>query len=57
MCIKATKELQESTPWQQLIEEAGKVTLILGGGYLLFRYAVPWALDRVAGKARVRRTT
>jgi hypothetical protein len=52
MCIKATKELQESTPWQQVIEEAGKVALILGGGYLLFRYGVPWALDRFAGKEK-----
>ena len=54
MCIKATKELQESTPWQQVIEQTGKVALILGGGYLVFRYAVPWALDRMTGKERRR---
>jgi hypothetical protein len=49
-CVKATRDLQKSTPWQQVIEEAGKVALILGGGYLAFRYAIPWALDRMAGK-------
>jgi hypothetical protein len=52
MCIKATRDLQASTPWKQVIEETGKVALILGGGYLLFRYAVPWALDRVAGREK-----
>lgn len=52
MCIKATRDLQASTPWKQVIEEAGKVTLILGGSYLAFRYALPWALDKLAGKKR-----
>jgi hypothetical protein len=50
MCIKATRDLQKSTPWNQLIEQAGKVALYLGGGYLIFRYALPWALDKVAEK-------
>jgi hypothetical protein len=49
-CIEALRDLQKSTPWQQLIEQAAKVALYLGGGYLAFRYAIPWALDKVAGK-------
>lgn len=52
MCVKATRDLQASTPWTQVIQETGKVALILGGGYLAFRYAVPWAIDRLTGKRR-----
>ena len=50
MCIKATRDLQASTPWKMVVEQVGLVALYLGGGYLAFRYAVPWALDRLAGK-------
>jgi len=50
MCIKATRDLQMSTPWKNIVEEAGKVTLILGGGYLAFRYVIPWLLDKLASK-------
>jgi hypothetical protein len=53
-CVKATRDLQKSTPWQQVIEEVGKVALYLGGGYLAFRYAVPWVLDRLTGKESAR---
>jgi len=52
MCIKATRDLQMATPWKSITEEAGKVALILGGGWLAFRYVIPWALDRLAGRKK-----
>lgn len=54
MCIKATRDLQASTPWKMVVEQVGTVALYLGGGYLAFRYAVPWALDRIAGGKRAK---
>lgn len=47
-CVEATRDLQLATPWQGLVQEAGKVALILGGGWLAFRYALPWAIDKIS---------
>lgn len=49
-CIEATRDLQLATPWQSVVTEVGKVAMVLGGGYLIFRYGLPWIIDRAAGK-------
>ena len=56
-CIEATRDLQLATPWQSLIQEAGKVALILGTGWLAFRYALPWLLDKASGRVSGRTST
>lgn len=51
-CIEATRDLQMASPWQSVVQEAGKIALILGGGWLLFRYGVPWLLESAAEQTR-----
>lgn len=45
-CIEATRDIQVSTPWAGLTKELGKVALILGGGYIAFRYGLPFLIDQ-----------
>jgi hypothetical protein len=45
-CIEATRDIQVSTPWEGVTKEVGKVALILGAGYLAFRYGLPFLIDQ-----------
>ncbi len=45
-CIEAARDIQVSTPWEGLTKELGKVALILGGGYIAFRYGLPFLIDQ-----------
>lgn len=48
-CVEATKDLQISDPASSLIEQAGKVAILVGGMYVGVRYLLPWAFEQVAG--------
>jgi hypothetical protein len=51
-CIQATRDIQAIDPFSAAVSELGKVALILGGGYLAFRYGIPWAIGALAKAAR-----
>lgn len=49
-CIEATRDVQMTDVSKNIAVELGKAAMVLGGGYLLFRYALPWVFDRMQGR-------
>lgn len=45
MCIESTKELQAQDPFQSVAAQLGKVALLLAGGYLAIKVAIPALLE------------
>lgn len=53
-CIEATKDLQTGDPVTAFAEQVGKIALLLGGGYLLIRFALPELGKQTLARRRAR---
>lgn len=58
-CIEATRDIQAIDPFTSVSKEVGKAILIVGGGYVLIRYGLPWLLEVLGGgkESRAARST
>jgi len=51
-CLEATRDIQLVDPLSKITGEIGKIALILGTGYIGFRFVIPWLLERAAGSTK-----
>lgn len=56
-CIEATRDIQAIDPFTSVSKEIGKALLIVGGGYVLIRYGLPWLLGALTSGREHRATT